>query len=103
MTSPCNTCGAELQIGEWPFCPHGPGNVVEIGDDIPGGQWIENLGPTPQLFYSKRAILDAAAAKGLRLTDKWAGHGDKYLTNWAAGIDPQTLANAEALVRRQKA
>lgn len=24
----CEKCGAELEVGEWPFCPHGQGSAV---------------------------------------------------------------------------
>lgn len=82
----CDKCGWELHIGDWPFCGNGRDHQravsAVIGDDIPGGQWIENLGHEPRLFYSKQAIRDAADAQGLRLRDQWAGPGDKYLSRW---------------------
>lgn len=74
-----------------------------VTDDIPGGQTVENLGHEPVTFYSKKAILVEADRRGLRLTDKWAGPGDKYLSNWGAAIDPYTLEAAKALVSRQGA
>lgn len=74
-----------------------------VTDDIPGGQTVENLGHEPMTFYSKHAIRAEADRRGLRFTDKWAGPGDKYLTNWGAAIDPYTLDAARALVSRQGA
>lgn len=96
----CDKCGVSLQIGEYPFCPHGFSSLATVGDDIPGGQWIENLGHEPVLFYSKKAILAEADRRGLRLRDKWAGPSDKYLTNWAAGMTEKQLRDAEVLLSR---
>jgi len=99
----CPKCGVIIRVGDWPFCGvsgHGKAGGTVIDDSIPGGQWIENLGHEPMLFYSKRAIIEEADRRGLRLRDQWAGPGDTQLTNWAAGIDAQTLANAQALVSR---
>jgi hypothetical protein len=50
----------------WYRCPHPPLGTFNVQrDEIPGGQVIENLSPTPQRFYSKSAIKRAAEAKGL--------------------------------------
>jgi hypothetical protein len=27
----CDDCGLEIQIGDWPFCPHGP--MTHFGDE----------------------------------------------------------------------
>ena len=96
----CDRCGTELRVGAWPFCPHGTPHNAVIGDEIPGGQVIEHLGDQPMTFYSKQAIREEADRRGLRPTDRWAGASDQHLTNWAAGIDAQTLANAAELVTR---
>lgn len=60
----CERCGAEIVVGEWPFCPHGFAiSGLQVRDDsIPGGETVENLGPQPITFYSKsekRAYLKA--------------------------------------------
>ena len=65
----------------------------------------ENGFPTPRHFTSKRELTRALAEKGLEVrvrhvtipgTDK-----SPHTTDWAKGsIDPQTLANAQALVSR---
>lgn len=49
----CERCGAELVIGEFPFCPHGRA-IVGRGADVtwPGGKTFENLGDQPMTFYS---------------------------------------------------
>jgi hypothetical protein len=100
----CEKCGWELRVGDYPFCgngrDHAPTQVSVIGDDIPGGQTIENLGHEPMTFYSKAAIRAEADRRGLRLRDQWAGPHDKHLTNWAAGIDAYTLESARSLLAR---
>lgn len=99
----CEKCQQPLNVGDFPFCPHGRTVANVIGDDIPGGVWIENLGDQPMQFFSKKAIAEEADRRGLRMTDKWAGPGDRHLSNWAAGIDAQTLANVtELLTRRER-
>lgn len=107
----CEVCGLEslrkIYVGAVGMCPscHAGTKASNdahaiITDDIPGGQIIENLGHEPMTFYSKKAILAEADRRGLRLRDKWAGPGDKYMTNPAAYIDAQTLENARVLVTR---
>ena len=101
----CERCGTTLEVGFYPFCKgrpsdHEPRATAVIGDDIPGGQVIENLGHEPMVFYSKAAIRGEADRRGLRLRDQWAGPGDKHLSNWAAGIDRYTLESARSLLAR---
>lgn len=53
----CDACGKLVEIGEWPYCPHG----------VPGGMlgeykahWEDNLGPNPVWVTSlaqKQALL----------------------------------------------
>lgn len=62
----CQQCGAPLQIGSWPFCPHGPTrNFSVIGDDWPGGKTFENLGHEPVTLYSKTEWKRELKARGL--------------------------------------
>lgn len=97
----CDRCQQELQVGEWPWCPHGQASSAVIPDDIPGGQWFENGFATPQKFYSHSAHRAALAANGLEIAAKYAGDGyDKHLTDWGAGIDAKTLDNARVLLER---
>lgn len=101
MTEVCSKCGRLILKSDWSCCPHGgaDGAPNVITDDIPGGQVIEHLGHEPMTFYSKKAIIAEADRRGLRLSDRWIP-GDRQLTNWAAGVDAQTLANAAELVTR---
>lgn len=56
----CDCCGKELQVGDWPFAPHGRG-LGMLGEFKP---YIEpNLGPEPVLITSlaqKQRMLKAA-------------------------------------------
>ncbi len=103
----CEKCGWELRVGDWPYCgtgrDHAPSVPNVVGDDIPGGLVIENLGDRPMTFYSKRAIVEEADRRGLRLRDQWAGPSDQHLSNWGAGIDAQTMDNARVLLTRGSA
>ena len=65
--APCDRCGAILQVGEWPFCPHGfPAHPLTVIDDsIPNGMIIENMGPMPMTFYSKSDWRREMKARGL--------------------------------------
>lgn len=53
-TTTCEKCGkADIQVGEWPFCPHGfPERALSvIGDEI--DETHENLGHDAVHFSSK--------------------------------------------------
>jgi hypothetical protein len=52
-TCKCDVCQAEIEIGAWPYCPHGTPSLKVIQDSIPGGLWIENMGHEPVKVYSK--------------------------------------------------
>lgn len=63
----CDKCGGTIEIGEWPFCPHGFGASYNAqADDIPGGETLENVGHTPQTFYSKSEKRRYLKAHGLQ-------------------------------------
>lgn len=69
-TTTCQACGHEIEMGEWPFCPHPlNGNLVVIGDDIPGGLEIKhglcNPDGTPRTYYSKSEMAKEAKRRGL--------------------------------------
>lgn len=88
----CTVCGLPLEVGEWPCVTriraHGrPGRLFNvIGDEIVGGFVQENFGPTPETFYSKRAM--ALRAKELNLQPfvrhKGTQDGDrsKHTSRW---------------------
>ena len=63
----CDKCGEALEVGMFPFCPHGyPGHAfAAIGEEIVGGFVQENFGPTPETFYSKHAMALRAKELGL--------------------------------------
>lgn len=69
----CDECGAELQVGQWPFC-HGdptkhaafqPDHLAVIDDSWPGGKTFENMGPTPVTCYSRSEWVREMKARGL--------------------------------------
>ena len=97
----CEACGRTLELGDWPYCPHGrPGAFGIAPDDVPGGFIAENGFAEPRKFYSHSEHERALAAEGVEIRAKWAGPLDKIMTNWAGAPDAQTLANAAALVGR---
>lgn len=98
----CEKCGHELKVGDFPFCPHETGSQTVIGDEVPGGFWAENGFSEPRKFYSHSEHEAALAAEGYEIRAKNAGQNDKIMSNWAAGIDAQTLANAADLLSRKK-
>ena len=68
----CESCGHELQVGQWPFCRNGRGHEVfvsdhlaVIDDTIPGGLVIENMSSQPITFYSKSDYRREMKARGL--------------------------------------
>lgn len=68
----CEACGASLEIGDWPFCPHGRSSVVTVPDDIPGGVLVENYGPNPIRFYSHAERRRYMQQHGLRETERFS-------------------------------
>lgn len=76
------------------------------GDEIPGGLTLENYGPKPITFYSHSERERYAAAHGLQLKEKFSPFPgtDKDpagVMNSALYQDPQTMANAKALLERR--
>ncbi len=90
---PCPTCGGETER-VW------QGTMSVIGDEIPGGVLIENLGPEPIRFDSKRAIVQAAAARGLEPMVRHVP-GSKHTTSWDVP-SATTLAQGAVLAARQE-
>ena len=63
----CDDCNREIEIGSWPFCPHGKPTWAVIDDQITGGaRMFENLGPTPVYIETKSQLRHELAARGLR-------------------------------------
>lgn len=66
LSQVCPTCLLIVRVGDWPFCPHEPTPSFNVQpDSIPGGMTVENMGPTPQTFYSKSEWKAAMRAQGL--------------------------------------
>jgi hypothetical protein len=100
----CERCGVPLQVGDFPFCPHGSVTTSIIGDEMDAV--IENNGtPHPIRFRSKQALAAHMAAHGLQsFVRHQPGPGtDKspHTSDWSRGIDAQTLDNVRVLVSRQ--
>lgn len=90
----CEKCGAELIVGEWPFCPHGVGMSNVIGDECDIVQ--ENGFRHPRHFTHKSELKRALAEKGLEEHACNAGPHDKLVPRWVS-VD---LEAARILVTR---
>lgn len=63
----CDTCGAELVVGQWPWCPHGtPAGGIQPDTFGGAGMWVENLGDTPTWVTGRQDLRAKAAAAGLQ-------------------------------------
>jgi hypothetical protein len=91
----CNVCGAELHIGDFPFCKGDPSKHqrftgIAISDDIPGGVLINhaicNDDGTPKRYYSKSEIAKAAKAAGYTNFVRHVGNNESdkspFTTRW---------------------
>jgi hypothetical protein len=63
----CDKCGASIQVGQWPFCPHEAYGGGIVGDECDvlihhGLCWPDG---TPRRFRSKSEIKQLAFEKGL--------------------------------------
>lgn len=92
-----------MEIGEWPFCPHGRAASVVIGDEI--DQVIENNGtPEPIRFRSREALKKHLETHNLspavRHVPVPGSDKSPHTTDWSRGIDPVTLENARVLLSR---
>lgn len=75
-TSRCETCGADVQPGDWPFC--GPNGTHErattaqvIDDTVPGGaRYFHNLGDTPIWVATKTELKTIMAERGLVFAER---------------------------------
>lgn len=100
-TTICPACGAELSIGDYPFCPHGRYHGNAAPDDIPGGLTLENLGHEPVTVYSRSELRRELAARGLvemvRHVPVPGTDKSPHTTSWT-GVD---LEAGKALAERQ--
>ncbi len=97
--STCDRCGAELRIGDYPFCPHGHGSNGIEDVTWPGGITFENLGHTPITLYSPAELRAEMDARGLQPMVRHTP-GDPHTRSWAT-MDPYTLENGRILAERQ--
>jgi len=98
---PCEVCGKDVAIGEWPFCPHGEvGGYAQHGDEC--DMWIENMGPHPEHFRSKAEWKRTMKERGLRLAETHRPHpGDPKKTDTCPNYpDPYTMENVRILMER---
>ena len=59
----CERCGAELPLGEWPWCPHGAARSGVVGDEL---DYIDhNLGRHPIRITSRSQRRQLMAEQGL--------------------------------------
>lgn len=110
----CTTCAWEDEIwtepGTHPACPVCGGaterrwkRVGMIRDEIPGGVWIENLGPQPVKVYSHSERRAIAAANGLeemiRHTPVPGSDKSPHTSRWTGAPDMRLPSHyAEALI-----
>ena len=82
--TPCEKCGQPVQIGDWPFCPHGPANGLAVIDDtIPGGaRWMHNLGDAPVWVEKKSELKKLMAERGLVHAER-ASYSKSDKSPWA--------------------
>jgi hypothetical protein len=102
----CETCGKEILLGSWPFCPHELVQSVMITEDeIPGGMWLENYGPKPIKVYSHSERLRIMKAGGLEPLEKFCpfpgtDKDPQGIQNPAGYVDDYTMKAREALFLR---
>lgn len=94
----CQGCGAELRVGEWPYCPHGFGSTSIQDVTWPGGKIFENLGHDPVRCDSPADLKRELKARNL---EPFVRHqdGDRHVARWSA-MSAETLAGAKAMLER---
>lgn len=106
MADTCEKCGEPLEIGDFPFCPHGKAGGGALRDEIVGGITLENYGPHPITVYSHSERRRIMKERGLVEKDTFvaAPGTDKSpigTVRWDA-CDAYTLEAARVLVSRGK-
>lgn len=92
-----------MEIGEWPFCPHGRAASAVIGDEI--DLLIENNGTgAPIRFRSREALKQHMdrfnLSPAVRHMPVPGSDKSPHTIDWSRGIDPVTLENARILLSR---
>lgn len=90
----CTSCGVEVAVGEWPWCPHGSTHVAVQPDELVGGFVQEHFSDRVEYFTSKKAMLARADELGLRQT------GDCDQKRGAYALTSKTLEDARVLLTR---
>lgn len=103
----CDSCGKILEVGDYPFCPHGAGTNARIHDDIPGGMVLENYGPNTVTVYSHTERRRLMAEAGLELKERFSPMPGTDIDpagvmNPKGYVDATTLANGAELICRQQ-
>lgn len=105
----CEKCLKILMIGDFPFCrgdgQHSQQSAAITQDGIPGGIICENYGPHPIRFDSHSERRRYMESHGLREKETFCPTpgtdiDPQGIPNPAGFADPQTLANAAALICR---
>lgn len=77
MTDTCEKCSRALEIGDFPFCPHGRSTIKVIDDQIAGGaRMFENLGEKPVYIETKSQLKAELAARRLKPMVRHVGTKD---------------------------
>lgn len=88
----CDTCGYDIQIGDYPFCKGTPASHQNarfgvIGDDIPGGYEVKHgvcwPDGTPRKFYAKSEIRKAADAAGYTISGETPKRNQQHMDRLA--------------------
>ena len=67
----CDKCAQPVEVGEWPWCPHGFPNVGVINDELEGGpRFFETMGDQPVWIESKSQWRREVAARNLEHVDR---------------------------------
>jgi hypothetical protein len=67
----CEACGNPLQVGQWPWCPHGTPSVGVIDDQLEGGpRHFETMGADSPYIESKSQWKREVEARGLLHNDR---------------------------------
>lgn len=81
MTS-CDMCGERLEVGTWPWCPHGRAqSSIQTDEAFIGGMTLEHMGHEPVTVYSRAELKREMEKRGLEQRIKWTP-GDKHLRPW---------------------
>lgn len=103
----CEKCGAELQVGDYPFCrgrqdDHVPGSAVVVGDEC---DFVQTNGlKHPRRFQSKLEFKRWLKENDFQVKDTHVAPLDSdkspHTSNWGSRMDPYTANNVRILMER---